>query len=279
MIPAFARYLFLLLVALPGLHPHPAIADDDPGPSVVQQLQERFDDTRPACEDGSAAFNCNGVLIRAIRGSSDPKFWNPSPANIEREGVSFSYFRADVGNTLVAGNAGLILQPLGESTLPLTVRCVFPVNAATDSRVKSCATEEFPLPCHLSGVTDIPTWQAHFAQYTGTKACYFEPTARWFQFSIDVREHFPHPDQRRIWNEVVIAPWSQDIPEQLPIEALYFSNDGLEQAREMQVAFIQASGRFIPIIRVALTHPDQVFFYAPRDQSQAYLAGLGMTAE
>ena len=279
MIPAFARYLFLLLVALPGLQPRPAIADDDPGPSIVQQLQQRFDDTRPACEDGGAAYTCNGVIIRAIRGSTGLKFWNPSPENIERQGVSFSYFRADVGNELVAGNSGLILSPLAPSAYPLTVRCVFPLNAATDSRVKSCATEEFPLPCHLSGVTDIPSWVAHFAEHTGFGACYFEPTAQWFQFSIEVRQHFPVPSHRRIWNEMVIAPWPQDIPEQLPIQALYYADDGLEQARQMQVDFILATGKFVPVVRVELIHPDQVFFYAPREQSQPYLEGLGVSTE
>lgn len=258
------RY-FCVLVAL-FLLISCTISPDDPGRSVVLRLQQRFDDTRPECADGSAAINCNGVIIRAIRDSSNPAFWNPSPENVERKGVSFSYIRKDVGNERLAGDAGLIMAPLGEpSGQPLTVRCVFPLNAATDSRIESCGTEQFPLPCHLSGVVDIPSWQAHFAEYTGTKACYFEPTARWFQFSIDVRQHFPHPVHRTLWNEVVIAPWPENIPDKLPLEALYYSGEGLERARQMQDSLMAATGKFIPIVRIDLTRTP-VFYYEPKDQ-------------
>ncbi|HCN45150.1 MAG TPA: hypothetical protein DIT18_05440 [Pseudomonas sp.] len=262
--------LFLLLVASwLSLQALPAVSADDPGTSVVLRLRERFNDTRPACADGSSGYNCNGVIVRAIRDTSNPKFWNPSDENIEREGVSFSYIRADVGNTQLAGNAGLIMRELGApSGHPLTVRCVFPSNAGTDSRIKSCGTTLFPQPCHLSGIVDIPTWQAHFAEHTGTKSCYFEPTAHWFQFSIDARNHFPNPELRRFWNEMVIAPWPRDIPEQLPLEALYFSGDdsALDRARQMQDSFIAATGKFIPIVRIDLTQP-LVFYYEPREQS------------
>lgn len=258
------RY-FCLLVAL-FLLISCTISPDDPGRSVVLSLQQRFDDIRPECADRSAAINCNGVIVRAIRNTSNPAFWNPSPENVERKGVSFSYIRQDVGNELLAGDAGLIMAPLGKpSEQPLTVKCVFPLNAATDSRIESCGTEAFPLPCHLSGVVDIPTWQAHFAEYTGTNACYFEPTAQWFQFSIDVRQHFPIPAHRRIWNEVVIAPWPEDIPEKLPLEALYYTGEGLGRARQMQDSFMAATGKFIPIVQIDLTR-NPVFYYEPKDQ-------------
>lgn len=275
MTPSSLRLFCLPLISTWLLLTASAVYAEDSGRSVVQALQARYDDTRPDCADGGPAYKCSGVIIRAIRDPDDPKFWNPSPSNIDREGVSFSYIRADVGNERLAGDAGLIMRPLpGPSEQPLTVRCVFPLNAATDSRIKSCGSEEVPLPCHLSGVTDIPTWQAHFAEYTGTKACYFEPTAQWFQFSIEVRKHFPYPDHRKFWNEIVIAPWPQDIPGQLPIEALYYSGDALEKARQMQDSFIQATGKFVPVVRVALEHPGDVFFYAPREQSQRYLEGV-----
>ncbi|MEE1921749.1 hypothetical protein V0R50_05610 [Pseudomonas sp. 148P] len=284
MIPAFARYLFLLLVALPGLHPRPAIAADDPGPSVVIRLQQRFDDIRPECTDGSAAINCNGVLARYVREWSDPTFWNPSQKDIDRNGVSFIYLRADVGNEILPGGAGLIMREQGApAEQPLAIRCVFPSDAASDIRPQSCASQQFPLPCHLSGVVDLPTWQAHFAEHGRRNACYFEPTAHWFQFNIEVREHFPNPSERRLWNEVVIAPWPQDVPEQLPLEALYYMDvpgyQNLEHARHMQDNFIRATGKFVPVVRVELTHPDQVFFYVPRDQSQPYLEGLGVSTE
>ncbi|MFD2640618.1 hypothetical protein [Pseudomonas japonica] len=261
----------LALVAIwLGLQASPAFSVEDPGRSVVHRLQQRFDDTRAACPDGSAAINCNGVLVRGISEPSDPAFWNPNPRDVARKGVSFSYIRADVGNTVLANNVGLIMRELGASTeQPLTVRCVFPSDAATSSRIESCGTEEFPLPCHLSGVVDIPTWQAHYAEYGRSKACYFEPTTQWFQFSIEVREHFPPPSSgRSMYNEVVIAPWPQDVPTQLPLEALFYTYDTeyLEQARQMQENFIRATGKFIPIVRLELKQ-NPVFYYSPKDQA------------
>lgn len=261
------RLALLTLAAGLGCTALPATSAEDPGRSVVHRLQQRFDDTRAACEDGSAAYNCNGVIVRAIRDPSNPTFWNPSPENIARKGVSFSYIRADVGNERLAGDAGLIMRELHAPTeQPLTVRCAFSANAGTDSRIESCGTEQFPLPCHLSRITDIPTWQAHFAEYTGTRSCYFAPDAKWFQFSIEARQHFPHPELRRFWNEIVIAPWPQDIPERLPIEALYYSGNAVEKARQMQDSFIRATGKFIPVVRIELTQ-DPVFYYSPKDQA------------
>ncbi|MDU9389538.1 hypothetical protein [Pseudomonas sp. zfem002] len=261
------RLALLTLAAGLGCTAIPATSAEDPGRSVVHRLQQRFDDTRAACEDGSAAYNCSGVIVRAIRDPSNPTFWNPSPGGVERDGVAFSYIRADVGSLHLAGNAGLIMRELGApSEQRLSVRCVFPSNANTSMRADSCATEEFPLPCHLSGVTDIPTWQAHYEQYGPVKSCYFAPTTEWFQFSIDVRAHFPQPENRKYWNEVVIAAWPQDIPERLPIEALFYSGDGLSGARQMQDSFIRATGKFIPVVRIELTQ-DPVFYYSPKDQA------------
>lgn len=248
---------------------------EDPGVRIVQELQARYDDTRPACADNSPAAYCNGVLVRAIRDPSVKEFWNPTAEGIAREGVSASYIRKDVGNLYMAGTAGFIMHALGAPDFyPVTMRCVFPHNGYTSARVKSCASEAVPLPCHLSGVVDIPTWQAHYAEYGQRNVCYFEPTAHWFQFSIEVREHLPAPVDHWLWNEVVFAPWPQNIPEQLPIEALFFNTDGLEAARLMQDSFIEATGKFIPVVRIELAHPDRVFFYEPKEQSPRYLKGI-----
>lgn len=248
---------------------------EDPGIRVVQELQARYDDTRPVCDDDSPAAYCNGVIIRAIRDLSSGEFWNPTQEGIDRDGVSASYLRKDVGGQTTAGPAGFIMRTLGSpNAYPMRMRCVFPYNGFTSDRIKSCASERFPLPCHLSGVIDIPTWQAHFAEHGPYWGCYFEPTAQWFQLSIEVRSHFPNPIDRLVWNEVVFAPWPKDIPEQLPIQALFFNRGGLEDARLMQDRFINATGKFIPVVRIELEQPDRVFFYTPKDQTSRYLEGI-----
>lgn len=274
------RHVCRLLIGVWTLLAATLASAEDPGVTIVHELQARYDDTRPACADNSPAAYCNGVLVRVIRDLSVKEFWNPSAEGIAREGVSGSYIRKDVGNVYMPGPAGFIMHALGAPGFyPVTMRCVFPHNANTNARVKSCASEAVPLPCHLSGVVDIPTWQAHYTEYGQWNVCYFEPTAHWFQFNIEVRAHFPYPVDRMLWNEVVFAPWPQNIPEQLPIEALFFNsqgqeNQGLEEARLMQDRFIEATGKFIPVVRIELEHPDRVFFYEPKDQSPRYLKGI-----
>lgn len=285
MIASRVRFLCVSLVSAWLLFAASLASAEDPGPSIVQKLQARYDDTRPECDGGLAAFYCDGVIVRAIRDFSEPKFWNPSPSGIARNGVSASYIRKDVGSDRTPGPAGFIMNELEEPGFyPVEMRCVFPSNANTGQRADSCATEDFPLSCDESGVTDIPTWQAHYLEYEGRKSCYFKPTAQWFQFNVEVRAHFPDPTHRWYWNEVVFAAWPQDIPEQLPIEAFFFTRDGLhedgrEEARLLQDRFIQATGKFVPLVRIALDQPGDVFFYAPRDQSQRYLEGVKVAVQ
>ena len=271
-LPARLFAAWLILVAPLAAHAQ------DPGERAVMALQARFDDVRAECGDGSASFNCNGVLIRGIRNPSIPDFWNPTDEQLARDGVSFSYLRADVGNTAIAGNAGLIMRNLDAAPQQkLSVRCVFSVNAATSDRVKSCGTTQYPEACDTYGFDNEERWREHFDEVGPFKVCYFQPTAHWFQFSIDVRKNLL-PLHRNMFNEVVIATWPHDIPEQLPIEALYFLvnelGSGLEDARLMQENFIKATGLFIPVVRVDLRREGQVFSYAPKDQSALYLEGL-----
>ena len=80
--------------------------------TVVQRLRARYADTRGACPGDTPAFDCNGVLIRGLSYWDAPDWWEVVQKDIDRQGVSFSYLRADVGTTTLWPNAGLIMREL-----------------------------------------------------------------------------------------------------------------------------------------------------------------------
>lgn len=244
----------------------PPSAPLDSGYAIVEDLKARFADTATECGDGSASLNCNGVLVRAISRWEEPKFWNPTSDYIRRNAISFSYLRKDVGTEWLSGTQGMIMYPVGTAPkYALSVRCVFPFDGFTLFREDGCGTHDYPKSCPEHGINDIPGWLAHAAQTGEGFFCYLEPTAHWFQFSIDIRKEFDAISRGR-WNEIVAAAWPMDIPEQLPIQALFYSDDALGNAQKLQQSFFAATGRFLPIIRLSLT-ATEVFSYRPEDQT------------
>lgn len=267
MLPSLLRYLLLLLAFLTGVQPCPVFSAPDPGQSAVLHLRQRFKDIRPECPpDGKAAFYCNGVFVRALNVDwNSPTFWNPVDKDIQRNGVSFIFMREDANISTVPGEAGIIMSEFdAHAREQLVVGCAFPVNAQTDARESSCYLPNRPMSCQKSRVWDAQSWLAYYESALDF-VCYFEPTTRWFQLSIEIRRD--HADKLRSgWNEVIIRPWAQDIPERLPLEALWYdgSAEGLMRARTMQDRFISATGLFIPIVRIQPDSP-QVFHYVPRE--------------
>lgn len=72
------------------------------------------------------------------------------------------------------------------------------------------------------------------------------------------------------YNEIVLQPWDDANPQKLPVEAL-FSINGLElnEAQKDQRDYKNATGKFIPIIRIKLpsnTREDAVFIFNSKDQ-------------
>ncbi|WP_283190594.1 hypothetical protein [Pseudomonas sp. PMCC200344] len=223
------------------------------GYQVAARLNARYRDTAVTCRDGRAAFYCNGVLIRGTAASTQFHAWNPSPNSVGRNGVSFSWARADVGMVQIAGNQGLIFK---ESSAPTpydaALRCIYPTNAGTSGIPNSCR-----IYCDVLGVTTVAAYRAQ----GGT--CAFNVTPPQVQLSIDVRNRNP------AWNEIIIAAWPQNIPGQLPLEAIFVvaGTAGLQDAQFIQRDFYQQTTRTVPVVRVALNAANGIpFSYEPSDQ-------------
>jgi hypothetical protein len=236
------------------------------GYQVAARLNARYADTRAECQGGQPSYYCNGVLFRSTEATSAFHAWNPSPGSTQNNGVSFSYARQGVTiNQLVYS------RPFGftfkESAAPVvypaTVRCAYPYDAGTSGSPDPCT---FHGACEALGVNSVALWMAQYAGNPG-RGCAFEgASAAQFQLSMDVRREFP---EREDWNEIMVAAWPQDIPSQLPLEALFyqFGSTGLAHAQFIQNDYFQQTQRFLPVVAMNLAAADgTIFTYIPADQ-------------
>ncbi|WP_085710380.1 MULTISPECIES: hypothetical protein [unclassified Pseudomonas] len=220
------------------------------GYQVAAKMNARYADTAATCRDNSVAHNCNGVLIRGANASESYRAWNPSPNSVSRNGVSFSYLRADVGTIRLFDTQGFTFKESHAPTAhPGTLRCAYPANASTSGIPDSCRAS-----CASQNITTVAQWQAKYASSPGG-SCAFGNSPADFQLSISVRSTMTDT-ARQQWNEIIIAAWPQDIPRQIPLEALFYiagSSPGLNNAKFIQRDYFQHTARYLPILRLTLT--------------------------
>lgn len=249
------------------------------GAQVVQGLNARFQNTGP-CPGDQADYQCNGVFIRVVDYSPAFRAWNPSPGAQKLGGVSFSYIRRDLKTLKLQENRshGLILTEGNRwvaPLLPLEVLCAYPYDGGTATRADGGCGENKGYAgsgrCVLRDIKNVAQWRSSFTQYPPVEArydhqCSFDPDKAGFDLSLQAREN---PEQENIrWrqNEVVIKTWPQNV-HNLPVEAFFYtSTAGREPARNIQKDFYKSTGRFVPVIQVALTAPE-VFIYRASDQA------------
>jgi len=247
------------------------------GYQVASRLNARFADTAMTCHGNTAAYNCNGVLIRTTDASTAFHAWNPSPGSIQRNGVSFSYLRADIHLPVLAWakNQGLIMKELAAPTAyPLTVRCSFPYDAASFYRSDSCnghsSDPTASGPCDEQGIATVDAYITHlYARPSRYYGCGLKGEQGPFAVSIEARSRLTPADQR-VHNEVLIANWPQDIPTQLPLEAFFYvAASALPNAQFFQRDYFEQTGRFLPVVHVAsnVSRSAYVFAFNPLDQS------------
>lgn len=229
------------------------------GRRVAERLEHRYRDALSECRDGQAAAYCRGVLIRAVNGASGFHAWNPSSNSVTRNGVSFSYIRSDVGTQRLAGTEGLIYRELATPARhTLVMRCAYPANASSSVIPNSCRAS-----CASQNINSVSAWRSRYGA-SPVSSCAFDPSAAAFELNIEVRAH------GGAWNEIIIAPWPQNIGPQLTLEAAFLirGSGGLNGARYIQRDYYQQAGKVIPVLRVDLTAANgQVFAFDPLDQN------------
>lgn len=280
--------------SLPGAPPEPV-----GGEALATALNVRYDDTANACEGGTPAYDCDGVILRIVDYSPAFHAWNPSPGSVTRGSVAFSYLRRDLGITRLAWEgteAGLIFKALGaarqDQDYPMNLLCSFPSDAGSFYRADNgCgATPAYPQAsryCSAQGITTVAQWVTHYHAVAGhpdggysarsEHQCAFAANTQAFALSLEVRQHFQQPVERTRHNEILLRTWPQDIGEQLPVEAFFYhytgtGDQGLAAAQGIQRDYYEVTGRAVPIMRLNLGAPgDSPFTYLPGDQAIAPL--------
>jgi hypothetical protein len=248
------------------------------GYQVASRLNARYADTAPACRGNTPAYDCNGILIRITDASPAFHAWNPSDGSIARNGVAFSYMRADVHLPVLAWAnqryQGLIMKEMAAPTAyPLTVRCAYPIDGATFYRSDSCnehsGSPQASVPCAKQGITTEQAWIDHvYKQPDKLAGCSFTGETHPFEVSVRARALLNAPEQV-IHNEVIIATWPQNIADKLPLEAFFYAALAARpNAQFLQRDYFQQTGRFLPIVYVDLAAaPGHVISYDPEDQT------------
>ncbi|MHC8393510.1 hypothetical protein ACYZT8_07565 [Pseudomonas sp. LB3P93] len=251
------------------------------GYQVAARLNARYADTAPECRGGTPAYFCNGILIRITDASPAFHAWNPSDGSIARNGVAFSYMRADVHLPALAWykHQGLIMKEMAAPTAyPLTVRCAYPIDGDTFFRSDSCnehsGSPQASVPCAAQGITTSQAWIDHiYKQANKGAGCSFTGETLPFEVSIRARALANAPE-RANHNEVVMASWPQNIADQLPLDAFFYvAITGRPNAQFFQRDYFQQTGRFLPIVHVDLAAASgHVVSYDPADQTVQGLA-------
>ncbi len=238
------------------------------GYAVAARLNARYFDTAMTCPDGHVAFYCNGVVLRGTEATTAFHSWNPSRFSEAKRGVSASYLRTDSYFKKAYLSQGFLFKEwAAPAANPLTMRCGYPVDAESIQMDDTCDSRAL---CEQLGVNSVDAWMARYSSHY-YNTCRFSLTPAQLRLLMDVSERVTWSD----WNEFIIAPWAQDIPERLPIDAVFygegaFSNNGLIGARFIQDDYFRVTGRFLPVVHLVPNAPDrQVFSFKPEDQCLA----------
>ena len=254
---------------------------DRPGEIVAENLTARYNDNRANCgSPTSPAFLCTGVMLRITKTSDNYAPWEHSDFSRATDAVSFSYLRLDsnFSSTPWGRGNGFIFFP-GLATpadrLKVEVKCYYPLDGATFYRNAagkfgcrdSIVTYPYPeasKPCREQRVVTAEQWLAHYRTPAGSArpnaySCSLMVTSDLnaeavsaFNEGIRLRELIKQ--QAFIeHNEFRIKAWPESDPQKIPIEAFFYVNGGVENAKIDQKKFFDRTGGLVvPIIRLTL---------------------------
>lgn len=263
--------------------------DQEDGWQTAERLNARIADIGEQCSDGRAPVYCNGVLARATLYSTAFHAWNPNRNSNPADAVSFSYLRKDVNTVKLFYPQGLLFASLGYAVGPgaeiITPLCIYMADANTWSRSsQGCgAGTDYPSdsgPCQPMGINDLTTLGNHFRRVPADPAwrrlhhqCSLAIQPDSFMLAIQGRANLIVGTENQYYgyNEIMLKAWPQNIPDRLPIDAIFyipaFGAQALEQARGIQRDLFRSSNSLLkPIVRLGLGSTGGVFTYERQDQ-------------
>ncbi|WP_297832335.1 DUF2599 domain-containing protein [Pseudomonas sp.] len=279
----------LLLITLTALWTAAVYAG--PGAEAAKKMDDYYQKTVDNCGAERPAYLCSGLMLRGTQHSEKYFIWNPSPTSVANGGASFSYLRKDAKYDRLGllNYNGYAVKPADEVTLPekkLNVVCFFPIDAWTDTRDQqgcgdnsTTVTKEFF--CNKINVLTSQQWFTNYTQ-VGKKrpnVCAFDVRETSKSEAVNAfnqglramgllgAEGFSRQ------NEIRVATWAQNVPEELPILAFIYTRKlALASAKADQSDFYNKTGKWIPVINLDLPNvpvADAKFTYKPDDQAVA----------
>lgn len=256
----------------------------NPGSAVVVELNRRYNLTYPNCWNSETApsFLCSGVVVRGTyRGNWN--VWDPSPANVAKGGMAFSFLRKDstMKNLYSGINNGFIVYPASATPanmLKLSYLCFFPVDSDTWNRADRGCGEHSAAPvvsryCTSQNIFTAAQFAAHYNSFSSPQAkyeCSFDvrdssayATASLFREGLKAMYLIPR-NHVNSENELTVQTWSTQPAAKMPLEAFFFLSgnaNGLVQAQENQRSFYEKSGgRIVPIVQLTIAASHQASF-------------------
>lgn len=274
-----------------------AMAADIPsGNTVASQLTQRYQSTVTHCGNNRLpAYFCSGVILRGTIASREYVSWSPSPESIKNGGVSFAYLRRDArfSRMPLGYKNGYILHAPAQAprhTYKTKVLCAFPVNGQSNGRnLKGCGEHnKYPVysrPCQQQRIFSASQWYRHF------KNVYWSPQAHQCGFLIGQEisnsaqsfmefikaRNVMGTESFHVNNELRVEVWPNEQANNLPIQAFFYTDGGLQAAQYDQFVFHRTTGRLIPIIKIVLPvqpRDNARFLYSPQDQNKYKSARL-----
>ncbi|MFK0313979.1 hypothetical protein ACIQUF_22460 [Pseudomonas sp. NPDC090233] len=279
--------------------------DQEGGWEVAERLNARFQNRDGQCADGRAPVYCSGVLARATEPNPPYHVWNPKPdtksgvapkpsATPKPDAVgavSFSYLRADIHTPNLFTPQGLLFGSLGypsdSGIEAITPTCIYMADSNTWQRPDlGCGPNNgyYPVdsgPCASMGINDLTALTEHYLKEPADPtwkrinhqcSLAIEPTS--FMLSIQGRATLIKGNESSYhgYNEIMLKSWPQDIPDRLPLDAIFYAAAGgaaaLGQAKLIQQDLFKHSADLVkPIVRVELGAVAPGFTYRREDQS------------
>lgn len=265
--------LFVAVLSISGIYQARANTADD--------LNANYNKIVDNCgSDKAPAFLCSGNLIRFTGYSTAYHAWDPSPASIKRDGVSFTYVREGVNARLGFANksSGIIYYPNMQAPAGKSrpeVKCAFPTDAWTDGRSDSCGRPDSNRRCqnvwaNNAPITTAEGWYDNYMSLGGSEnhkqqyQCAFDMEVG----SLDANAQpantadLFNQDLRAIqmynvgsgYNEIIIKPLTD--AKSMPIQAFFYLNNGgngANEAYDMQWDYYEATGIMVPVVIITNT--------------------------
>ncbi|MEK9497636.1 N-acyl homoserine lactonase [Photorhabdus sp. P32] len=259
--------------------------------NIANRLTQQYNNTVKDCGDAqSPAFLCSGVILRGTIRSNNHKFWQPSSSSIKSGGVSFSYLRKDAKFKRLAYGYknGFIVFPehiAPKDSVDFSVLCAFPIDGYTNERAnKGCGenitkAKDKGKSCQEQNVMNSDDWIKNYRKVNSQDLfqCGFNvtkdvdnPAIAFYQMLESIKKLPRTPNIPPKQNEIRISTWEENDPSKLPIEALFYSeNSGLADAQKDQRDYKDATGKFLPIVKMLLPRTlteDALFKFKIEDQ-------------